>query len=155
MGVLTGTPLSGASRHAVGAKSPLSNAFGEAEVGGFWGAELKRAGWDGVVVKGAASSPVYLYIKDAQVEIRDAAHLWGLEVMETEERLKAEVGERLARVCEIGPAGENLVRMAGVVNDFKDIAGRTGMGAGMGSKKLKANVVRGTQHLPLADPATS
>ena len=151
MGVLTGTPLSGASRHAVGAKSPLTNAFGEAEVGGFWGAELKRAGWDGIVVKGAASSPVYLYIKDQQVEIRDAAHLWGLEILETEERLKAEVGERLARVCEIGPAGENRVKIAGIVNDFKDIAGRAGLGAVMGSKRLKAIVVRGSKNLPLAD----
>src|SRR5919197_364373 len=74
MGVLTGTPLSGASRHAVGAKSPLTEAFGEAEVGGFWGAELKRAGWDGIVVKGASPTPVYLFIKDEKVEIRDATH---------------------------------------------------------------------------------
>lgn len=153
MGVLTGTPLSGASRHSVGAKSPLSGGFGEAEVGGFWGAELKRAGWDGIVVTGAASSPVYLFIKDDAVEIRDAAHVWGKEILETEELLKAEVGERLARVCEIGPAGENRVRIAGIVNDFKDIAGRTGLGAVMGSKKLKAIVVKGTRNLPLADAA--
>ena len=153
-GVLTGTPLSGASRHSVGAKSPLSGGFGEAEVGGFWGAELKRAGWDGIVVQGAAATPVYLWIKDDAVEIRDAAHLWGLEVVETEERLKAETGERLARVCEIGPGGEQLVRLAGVVNDCKDIAGRTGMGAVMGSKKLKAIVVKGSRNLPLADAAT-
>ena len=153
MGVLTGTPLSGASRHAVGAKSPISGGFGEAEVGGFWGAELKRAGWDAIVVTGAASSPVYLFIKDDQVELRDAAHLWGKEIMDTEEALKAEVGERLARVCEIGPAGENLVRFAGIVNDYKDIAGRAGMGAVMGSKKLKAIVVKGSKNLPLADAA--
>ena len=98
MGVLTGTPLSGASRHSIGAKSPLSGGFGEAEVGGFWGAELKRAGWDAIVVTGASAKPVYLWIKDEAVEIRDAAHLWGLEIMDTEEKLKAEVGERLARV---------------------------------------------------------
>jgi aldehyde:ferredoxin oxidoreductase len=153
MGVLTGTPLSGASRHSVGAKSPLTGGFGEAEVGGFWGAELKRAGWDGIVVTGAASAPVYLYIKDEHVEIRDAAHVWGKEILETEELLKTEVGERLARVCEIGPAGENLVRMAGIVNDFKDIAGRNGLGAVMGSKKLKAIVVKGSRQLPLADAA--
>jgi len=153
MGVLTGTPLSGASRHAVGAKSPLTGGFGEAEVGGYWGAELKRAGWDGIVVTGASPTPVYIYIKDDQVEIRDAAHLWGKEILETEEALKAEVGERLARVCEIGPAGENLVRMAGIVNDFKDIAGRNGLGAVMGSKKLKAIVVKGSKQLPLADAA--
>ena len=153
MGVLTGTPLSGASRHAVGAKSPLTGGFGEAEVGGYWGAELKRAGWDGIVVTGASPTPVYIYIKDDQVEIRDAAHLWGKEILETEEALKAAVGERLARVCEIGPAGENLVRMAGIVNDFKDIAGRNGLGAVMGSKKLKAIVVKGSKQLPLADAA--
>jgi aldehyde:ferredoxin oxidoreductase len=153
MGVLTGTPLSGASRHAVGAKSPLTGGFGEAEVGGFWGAELKRAGWDAIVVTGAATAPVYLWIKDDQVEIRDAAHLWGLEIMDTEETLKAEVGERLARVCEIGPAGENLVRIAGIVNDYKDIAGRAGLGAVMGSKKLKAIVVKGSRAVPLHDAA--
>ena len=153
MGVLTGTPLSGASRHAVGAKSPLTGGFGEAEVGGFWGAELKRAGWDANVVNGMAAKPVYLYIKDDQVEIRDAAHLWGLEIMDTEEKLKAEVGERLARVCEIGPAGENLVRFAGIVNDYKDIAGRAGLGAVMGSKKLKAIVVKGSRSVPLHDAA--
>ncbi|HVR88702.1 MAG TPA: aldehyde ferredoxin oxidoreductase family protein [Candidatus Limnocylindria bacterium] len=153
MGVLTGTPLSGASRHSVGAKSPLTGGFGEAEVGGFWGAELKRAGWDGIVVKGASPKPVYLWVKDDQVEIRDASAFWGLEIMDTEERLKAEVGERLARVCEIGPAGENLVRIAGIVNDYKDIAGRAGLGAVMGSKKLKAIVVRGSKALPLHDAA--
>ncbi|HVH50614.1 MAG TPA: aldehyde ferredoxin oxidoreductase N-terminal domain-containing protein, partial [Gaiellaceae bacterium] len=153
LGVLTGTPFSGASRHSVGALSPLTRGFGEAEVGGFWGAELKRAGWDGIVVRGAAASPVYLFIKDDAVEIRDASRIWGMETGETEEALKAEVGERLARVCEIGPAGENLVRIAGIVNDYKDIAGRGGLGAVMGSKRLKAIVVRGSRNLPLADPA--
>ncbi len=152
-GVLTGTPLSGASRHSIGARSPLTGGFGEAEVGGFWGAELKRAGWDGIVVRGAASAPVYLWIKDGAVEIRDASHLWGKEIMDTEETLKAEVGERLARVCEIGPAGENLVLIGGIVNDFKDIAGRAGLGAVMGSKNLKAIVVKGSRQLPLADAA--
>lgn len=150
-GVLTGTPLSGASRHSVGAKSPATGGFGEAEVGGFWGAELKRAGWDAIVVTGASREPVYLWIKDDAVEIRDATHVWGMETGETEETLKLEVGERLARVCEIGPAGENLVRYAGIVNDYKDIAGRAGIGAVMGSKKLKAIVVRGSKQLPLAD----
>ena len=152
-GVLTGAPLSGASRHSVGARSPLTGAFGEAEVGGFWGAELKRAGWDGIVVRGASPTPVYLWIKDDAVEIRDASHLWGMEIMDTEETLKAEVGERLARVCEIGPGGENLSRIAGIVNDCKDIAGRAGLGAVMGSKKLKAIVVRGSRNVPLADAA--
>ncbi|MBI2323636.1 MAG: aldehyde ferredoxin oxidoreductase family protein, partial [Chloroflexi bacterium] len=152
-GVLTGTPLSGASRHSVGAKSPLTGGFGEAEVGGFWGAELKRAGWDGIVVRGASPTPVYLFIKDDEVEIRDATHLWGMDTGDTEETLKAEVGERLARVCEIGPAGENRVRIGGIVNDYKDIAGRAGLGAVMGSKRLKAIVVKGSRAVPLADAA--
>ncbi|MBI2774198.1 MAG: aldehyde ferredoxin oxidoreductase family protein, partial [Chloroflexi bacterium] len=152
-GVLTGAPLSGASRHSVGARSPLTGALGESEVGGFWGAELKRAGWDGIVITGASPTPVYMWIKDDIVEIRDAAHLWGKEIMDTEEALRAEVGERLARVCEIGPAGENLVRIAGIVNDFKDIAGRAGLGAVMGSKKLKAIVVKASKNVPLADAA--
>ena len=104
-------------------------------------------------MRGASPTPVYLFIKDASVEIRDATHLWGMEIMDTEETLKAEVGERLARVCEIGPAGEQLVRISGIVNDYKDIAGRTGLGAVMGSKKLKAIVVRGSQNVPLADAA--
>ncbi len=153
MGVLTGTPLSGASRHSVGARSPLTGGFGEAEVGGFWGAELKRAGWDGIVVRGVSATPVYLWIRDDAVEIRDASHLWGMETGDTEEALKAEVGERLARVCEIGPAGENAVRVAGIVNDYKDIAGRAGLGAVMGSKKLKAIVVKASRNVPLADAA--
>src|SRR5439155_480230 len=83
-----------------------------------------------------ATLPVYIYIKDDQVEIRDAEHLWGLEIMDTEDTLKAEVGERLARVCEIGPSGEKCVKIAGIVNDYKDIAGRAGLGAVMGWKKL-------------------
>src|SRR5258708_1075024 len=153
MGVLTGTPLSGASRHAVGAKSPLTGGFGEAEVGGFWGAELKRAGWDAIVVTGASAKPVYLYIKDDAVEIRDAAHLWGLEIMDTEEKLKAEVGERLARVCEIGPAGENLVRFAAIVNDFNDITAPPRLGPAIGPKKVKAIVVKGSRSVPLHDAA--
>jgi aldehyde:ferredoxin oxidoreductase len=114
---------------------------------------LKRAGWDGIVVRGASPTPVYLFVKDDQVEIRDASHVWGMEIMDTEETLKAEVGERLARVCEIGPAGENRVLVSGIVNDFKDIAGRGGLGAVMGSKKLKAIVVKASKSLPLAEPA--
>jgi len=153
LGVLTGTPLSGASRHSVGARSPLTGGFGEAEVGGFWGAELKRAGWDGIVVRGASPTPVYLFIHDEEVGIRDASHVWGMDTGDTEETLKAEVGERLARVCEIGPAGERCVRISGIVNDYKDIAGRAGLGAVMGSKKLKAIVVKASKMVPLADAA--
>lgn len=154
LGVLTGTPLSGASRHTVGAKSPLSGGYGEAEAGGFWGAELKKAGWDGIVVTGASPTPVYVWIKDQQVEIRDASHLWGREIVDVEEQLRTEVGERLARVCEIGVAGEKCVRFAGIVNDMKEIAGRSGIGAVMGSKKLKAIVVKGSGDQKVVDSAT-
>jgi aldehyde:ferredoxin oxidoreductase len=150
-GVLTGAPVPGAGRHSVGAKSPLNGAFGEAEAGGFWGAELKRAGWDGIVVRGAASSPVYLWIRDGEVEIRDAAHLWGKLAADVEDAIRAELDSPHLKVAQCGPAGENLVRFALVGNDLNEVAGRTGLGAVMGSKKLKAIAVRGTQPVPIAD----
>jgi aldehyde:ferredoxin oxidoreductase len=151
-GVLTGTPFPGAGRHSVGAKSPMTGLFGESEAGGFWGAELRHAGWDAIVVHGRADTPVYLWIKDDHVEIRDAANIWGKETGDVEDALRAEHGERLLRVAQTGIAGENLVRYALVVNDLNEVAGRGGMGAVMGSKKLKAIAVRGTQKVPVADP---
>jgi aldehyde:ferredoxin oxidoreductase len=151
-GVLTGTPFPGAGRHSVGAKSPMTGLFGESEAGGFWGAELRHAGWDAIVLHGRADKPVYLYIKDDAVEIRDASGIWGKETAEVEDTLRAEHGERLLRVAQTGIAGENLVRFALVVNDLNEVAGRGGMGAVMGSKKLKAIAVRGTQKVPVADP---
>ena len=132
-GVLTGLPISGASRSAVGAKSPLTGGFGAAEVGGHWGAQLKRAGFDAIIVEGASETPVYLWIKDGEVEIRDAGHLWGLETKETEARLRHELESRRVEVTMIGPGGEAQVRYACVMNGTKDAAGRTGMGAVMGS----------------------
>ena len=146
-GVLTGAPVPGAGRHSVGAKSPLSNGFGESEAGGFWGAELKRAGWDAIVVHGASSKPVYLYINDDAVEIRDAAHLWGKITGDVEDILREEIGDPRVRVAQIGPAGENLVRFGNIANDLNEFAGRSGMGAVMGSKKLKA-VVHGASSKP-------
>jgi aldehyde:ferredoxin oxidoreductase len=150
-GVLTGAPVPGAGRHSVGAKSPLTGGFGESEAGGFWGAELKRAGWDGIIVHGAAATPVYLWINEDKVEIRDAVHLWGKITGEVQDAVLAEVGEPRARVATIGPAGENLVRFACIANELNEVAGRTGMGAVMGSKKLKAIVVRGKTAVKLAD----
>lgn len=152
-GVATGTPVPGAGRHSVGAKSPLNNGFGESEAGGYWGAELKRAGWDGIVVHGAAARPTYVLIKDGAVELRDASHVWGQLAAEVEDILRAESGEPHCRITQCGPAGEKLVRFALVGNDLNEVAGRTGMGAVMGSKKLKAIVVRGTQPVPIADKA--
>ena len=151
-GVLTGTPFPGAGRHSVGAKSPMTGLFGESEAGGFWGAELRHAGWDAIVFHGRADKPVYLWIKDDQVEIRDAAHLWGKETGDVEAALREEHGDRLVRVAQTGVAGENLVRYALVVNDLNEVAGRGGMGAVMGSKNLKAIAVRGSQKVPVADP---
>ncbi len=151
-GVLTGLAISGASRNAVGAKSPQTGGFGAGEVGGFFGAEFKRAGYDAVIFEGASPKPVYLWIKDGQAELRDAGHLWGKTTKETLETLQEELGDRRIRCSMIGPGGENLVRYACVMNELKDAAGRTGLGAVMGSKKLKAVVVRGTMGLDGANP---
>jgi len=151
-GVLTGFPISGASRHAVGAKSPLTGGFGAAETGGNWGAQLKRAGFDALIIEGVAPHPVYLWITDGTIEIRDATHVWGASTKETAEILRAEVGQRRAELAMIGPGGENQVRFACVMHGTKDAAGRTGMGAVMGSKRLKAIVALGHQSLRAADP---
>ena len=150
-GVVTGAPVPGAGRHSVGAKSPLTGAFGESESGGYWGAELKRAGWDGIVVHGVSPAPVYLWINDGTVEVREAAHLWGRITGEVEEAILHELGDPRIRVAQIGPAGENLVRFACIANELNEVAGRTGMGAVMGSKRLKAIAVRGHGAVKTAD----
>lgn len=150
-GVVTGAPVGGSGRNAVGAKSPLTGGFGAAEVGGFWGAELKRAGWDGIVLSGRAEEPVYLWIRDDQVEIRDASHLWGRKTAEVEKLIKEELGDSRIRISQCGPAGENGVRFACVVNDLTHFAGRTGLGAVMGAKRLRAIAVRGTGRVKMAD----
>lgn len=153
-GVVTGTALAGSGRHAIGAKSPLTGGFGAAETGGFWGAELKRAGFDGIVVEGAADKPTYLWIHDDKVELRDAGHLWGRETKEVQERIWEELGDDRIRITQIGPAGENVVRYACIANELRDMAGRCGLGAVMGSKKLKAIAVRGTGRVSVADMKT-
>jgi len=151
-GVITGIPVSGNARNGVGAKSPMSGGLGKSEVGGHFQAELKHAGYDGIIVEGQAEKPVYLWIKDGQAELRDATHLWGKEVAETEEALRAETGEKFCRIAAIGPAGERMVRFACIMHDLKDSAGRGGMGAVMGSKRLKAIVTRGKMPPQLYDP---
>jgi aldehyde:ferredoxin oxidoreductase len=151
-GVITGLPISGASRNAIGARSPLTGGFGAAEVGGFWGAELKHAGFDAIIVEGASDKPVYLWIRDGEAEIRDADHLWGRPTKETLNAIREELEDDRVRCAMIGPAGENLVHFSCVMNGLKDAAGRTGMGAVMGSKKLKAVAVRGTSRLEGEDP---
>lgn len=150
-GVLTGVPTSGAGRHGVGAKSPLSGGFAKSEVGGYWGAELKFAGWDGIVIRGVSTTSVYLAIVDDQVTLRDASHLWGKEVLETERAIREELGDGRARVACIGPGGERLSAIACIMSDVRSAAGRLGLGAVMGSKRLKAVVVRGHGRVPVAD----
>ncbi len=142
-GLLTGAPVSTATRFTVSAKSPLTNAYGESEAGGFWGPELKMAGFEAIVVKGKASEPVYLWIEDGEIEIRPAKHLWGQKTAEAEAIIREELGDKKIRVLQIGPGGENLVRFAGLTNDLRHFNGRTGMGAVMGSKNLRAIAVRG------------
>jgi aldehyde:ferredoxin oxidoreductase len=147
--VITGTPAPAIPRYTVCAKSPLTGAEGEAEAGGWWGPELKKAGFDAIILKGSSSTPVYLYIKDGKVEIKDATHLWGKDTGETQRIIKEEIADDRIRIVQIGPAGENLVRFANIVNELKHFNGRNGLGAVMGSKKLKAIAVRGTKPIEL------
>lgn len=142
-GLLTGAPISTATRYVVSARSPLTNAYGESEAGGFWGPELKMAGYEAIVVKGKAPEPVYLWIQDGKVEIRSAVHVWGQKTAEVQEAIRSELRDAKIRVLQIGPAGENLVRFAGITNDLRHFNGRNGMGAVMGSKNLRAVAVRG------------
>jgi aldehyde:ferredoxin oxidoreductase len=152
-GPITGVPVAGSGRSAVGAKSPLTGGYGEADVGGFFGAELRRAGYDAVIVKGQSDSPVYLWLHDGEAEIRPADHLWGMTTGECQAAVQEELGEKSARLALIGPAGEKLVRFACVINDLKHAAGRNGLGAVMGSKNLKCVAARGRTPVPVADQA--
>ncbi|MBU2055055.1 MAG: aldehyde ferredoxin oxidoreductase family protein [Proteobacteria bacterium] len=150
--VISGAPIAGMVRFTVAAKSPLTGAYGEAEAGGFWGPELKFSGFDAVIVTGKAAKPSYLWINDGKVEIRSAEKIWGMETGPAQEMIREEIDEKRARVALIGPAAENLVRYACVVNELKHVNGRTGMGAVMGSKNLKAVAVRGTNKMDIHDP---
>jgi len=149
-GALTGTPSASASRYSVVAKSPQTNIWGQSNSGGFFGPALKWSGYDGVIFEGVSPQPVYLLILDGKAELRQAHHLWGLTVPESDDQLQAEIGQPVTVAC-IGPGGENLVRYAAIMNNKHRAAGRTGMGAVMGSKRLKAVVCGGKQHIPLYD----
>ena len=144
-GPLTGTMASTGGRYTVVTKSPLTGAIACSNSGGYWGAELKMAGWDMVIFEGKSAKPVYLSISDDTVELRDASHLWGKTVWQTEEMLKKLHQDPQLRISSIGGAGENQVLYAAVVNDLHRAAGRSGVGAVMGSKNLKAIAVRGTK----------
>ena len=144
-GPLTGTMASTGGRYTVITKGPLTGAIACSNSGGYWGAEFKMAGWDMVIFEGKSPKPVFLYVNDDVAELRDASHLWGKSVWQTEEAIKKGLQDPLTRVSSIGKAGENGVLFAAVVNDLHRAAGRSGVGAVMGSKNLKAIAVRGTK----------
>ncbi len=149
---ITGAPISGQSRVAATAKSPLSGLVGESAAGGFWPADLKFAGFDGIVFHGRAERPVYLWVHDGEAELRDAAHLWGQFTADVEDAIRAELGDERIHVLQCGPAGEKGVRFGALINNANRANGRAGMGAVMGSKNLKAVAVRGRNRPELADP---
>jgi len=152
-GPLTGTLFPSSGRWAVYGKSPLSTAvWGEAHSGGYWGPELKYAGFDGIVFTGRAEKPVYLWIDDGKVELRDASHIWGKDCFETEAILKEEIGDETIRSVYIGPAGEKMVLQACIMDSLYRAAGRCGLGAVMGSKKLKAIACRGSKDITVENP---
>ena len=149
-GLLTASMFPQASRHVIAALSPLTGIWGESHAAGFFGAELKFAGYDAIIFTGISPKPVYLHIEDAKVELLDAAHLWGKDVFETDDILRKTHG-RQYRTLSIGQAGENLVHFAAIMNDRDRASARSGLGAVMGSKRLKAVVVKGTGKIEVAD----
>jgi len=151
VGPCNGTLVPGSQRFTITSKSPLTGFIGDSNSGGDFGAELKYAGYDMVIIEGQSATPVYLWINDENVELRDASHLWGKTTGETRRAIGAEVGEPDACIISIGPGGENLVKIANIMAEIGRASGRAGTGAVLGSKKLKAVVVRGTRGVKVAD----
>jgi aldehyde:ferredoxin oxidoreductase len=150
--VVTGAPISGQGRHTAAALSPLTGGLADSQCGGLWGAELKFAGYDGLIIAGRAPQPVYIHIEDEAVQILPAEQLWGQTTGEAQAYFNQQYTAK-AHVLQIGPAGENLVRFANITADLRNFHGRGGLGAVMGSKNLRAIVVRGTHRkLKVADP---
>ena len=152
-GTLTGTKTPATGRYMAICKSPLTGGWGDANSGGYFGSQLKAAGWDAIFISGLASSPQYIMINDETIEIKDASHLWGRDTIETETALRNELKDPKLSVATIGPASERLSLISGIVNDAGRIAARSGVGAVMGAKKLKAVVVRGTGKVNVAHKA--
>jgi aldehyde:ferredoxin oxidoreductase len=152
-GPLTGTAGPAVGRFVICGKSPSTRLWGESNCGGFWGPELRMAGFDGIWIEGRAPEPVYLWIEDGQYEIRPASHLWGMDTYSTQEAVIKELGAGKARVAVIGPAGEAQIPFALILTDHGRVAGRTGMGAVMGSKNLKAIAVKGHAEVPVMNQA--
>ncbi len=152
VGPLTGTLLTASAYMTISGKSPMTGILGDSAAGGFFGAELKQAGYDQIVMTGCCEKPCYLFIADEHVEIRDASHLWGQDIWETTAAIRKDINDNAIQVAAIGPAGENLVKYATVACNNSRMCGRTGMGCLFGSKHLKAVAVRGRGRLTVADP---
>ena len=152
VGPLGGSLAPCSGRFTVTSKSPLTGVFGDSNCGGHWGPELKNAGYDHIVITGKAEHPVYLWINDDRVELRDARHLWGKDTWETDELIRNQLAQPSAQVVCIGPGGENQVRFAAIICNLARAAARTGMGAVMGSKNLKAIAVKGNRGMAVAEP---
>jgi len=150
-GPFTGSKVPSSSRYVVAGKSPLTGIWGESTSGGYFPVALKLTGFDGILITGRSSRPAYLWVHDGEVEVKDASDLWGLTTYETQAAIKEELGKDVKVVC-IGPAGENLVKFAAVINDEGRAAGRCGFGAVMGAKNLKAIAASGSKEPPAADP---
>jgi len=151
IGPLTGTLSAATSRFTLNTRSPLTNILGESTAGGRFGVYIKRSGYDSIIIRGRSAKPVYLHIYNGSIEIRDAAHLWGLDTFTTTDILRRDIGRRDIEVAVIGPAGENLVRYASVICEKGRVIGRSGAGAVFGSKNLKAIVVGGDVKFPVYD----
>ena len=151
-GILTATCASATSRTHIMAKSPLTGMLGSANMGGFFSPELAWAGFHHLVIKGKAKNPVYIFIHNGEIEIRDAHDIWGKSVTETQWAIRQELNDEEIKCAVCGPAGENLVRFANVMTGIKNSGGRTGMGCVMGSKNLKAVAARGTMDIKIAHP---
>ncbi len=152
IGLLEGIPCLGASRCDIAARSPLTGAVGDSNIGGFFGPELRFAGFDHLVITGKSKEPVYIWVQDREIEVKDATHLWGKDTIETQTVIRQDHGDDDVKSLVIGVAGENMVRFANVRTGLKNSAGRTGMGCVMGSKNLKAVAARGTMDLEFAKP---
>jgi len=152
VGPLTGSLLSSSAYMTISGRSPLTGILGDSAAGGFFGPELKQAGYDQLVITGRSETPCYLVIADDRVEIRDASHLWGTDLWQATAAIRKELGDNAFQVAAIGPAGENLVKFATVACNNGRMCGRTGMGCLFGSKHLKAVAVRGTNPVTMADP---
>jgi aldehyde:ferredoxin oxidoreductase len=151
-GLLNGTSGPSVSRWGGATKSPYTGYYGDANAGAWFGAELKNAGYDGIILKGQSSKPVYIYIKDGSAEIRDAAGLWGLDTYKAQEEIKKACKDDRTQIACIGPASENLVPYGNIMSEYGHCLGRAGLGCVMGSKKVKAIAVRGRIKLPMHDP---